>query len=103
MTVDMTGRNTDCGRMITINDLLSVAHAYQQSTGLETTAVSWRVFGDSKKLGALEDGKDIQVKRFVAAMRWFASNWPEDAVWPAGVPVPESTDEVVPASHGAAA
>ena len=44
--------------------------------------------GDSKKLGAIEAGSDIQVRRHEKALRWFADNWPEGAIWPVHVTIP---------------
>jgi hypothetical protein len=59
--------------------------------------VSWRLFEDSKKLGALETGGvDIQTRRLERAVRWLSDNWPPDAVWPQDVLRP-------PASHEEAA
>lgn len=71
-----------------VQQLLALARAYGQAEGIESSTVSWRVFGDTKKLGALEAGGDINVGRFERAMRWFASNWPASAAWPREVPRP---------------
>ncbi|WP_449411437.1 hypothetical protein [Methylobacterium komagatae] len=57
--------------MSAIDRLLSVAQTYREATGLRTTALSWRLFGDSKKLGAIENGADIQVTRYERALQWF--------------------------------
>lgn len=89
MTVDGTGKNTDTQSMVAIEHLLRLSEAYVEATGVEGKTLSWRVFGDSKKLDALQTGSDIQVRRYEGAMRWFADNWPENGVWPAGVPMPE--------------
>lgn len=72
-----------------IDQLLSVARAYGAATGLEPSTVSWRVFGDGKKLGAIEAGADIQVRRYERAIQWFSDNWPEGTAWPEGVDRPE--------------
>lgn len=45
--------------------------------GLPETTLSYRIFGDSKKLAALRGSADITVGRFNAAMCWMAENWPE--------------------------
>lgn len=73
-----------------IDQLLVVARAYANATGLELSTVSWRVFGDTKKLPAIEAGADIQVRRYEKAIQWFSENWPEDARWPDEVARPES-------------
>lgn len=90
--------------MSAIDHLLKLAHAYSDATKKPLVTVSWRAFGDSKKLAALESGLDIQVKRYESAMRWFADNWPVEAVWPEGVPYPAPLPaESDKTSHGAAA
>lgn len=83
ITVAMTG----------IEQLLTVARAYGTAEGIELSTVSWRVMGDTKKLPALEEGKDIQVKRLEGAMSWFSRNWPANAAWPTGVDRPENDKE----------
>ena len=90
MTVDSSGIFTELGRMSGIDSLLLVARRYEDALNIEASTVSWRVFNDSKKLDALRNGKDIQVRRLEAAMRWFSANWPEGAEWPAEVARPES-------------
>lgn len=77
-----------------IASLLKVVRVYQFATGLGQSTVSWRVFGDTKKLGALEAGKDIQVTRLEKAVQWLSDNWPEDAVWPDDVDRPISAEKV---------
>jgi len=69
--------------MIKIEDLVAVADAYREAVGGATeTTVSHRVFGDTKRLSALRDGREITVGRFNHAMRWFAENWPKEAEMP---------------------
>lgn len=82
-----------------IDQLLSVARTYASAEGVELSTVSWRALGDTKKLGALERGKDIQVGRLEKTMRWFANNWPADLPWPDGVerPVAECAEHPAPA------
>lgn len=75
--------------MDSIDSLLKVARAYAAAEGVDLSTASWRVFGDTKKLAAMEAGADIQVRRFERGMRWFSENWPASAAWPAGVVRPE--------------
>lgn len=92
-----------------IASLIRAAEAFRDASGLERTTVSWRLFGDSKKLDALIAGSDIQVRRYEGAMAWLSGNWPEDVDWPEGVVRPHgggslsSGDVVVApgADHGA--
>ena len=71
-----------------IAQLCTLARAYIAAEKVETTTLSWRVFGDTKKLDALFSGKDIQVRRFEKALGWFDQNWPDGATWPKGVTRP---------------
>lgn len=71
-----------------IDHLLNVASAYANAEGVEFSTVSWRVFGDSKKLDAIRNGKDIQVRRFERAMAWFDEHWPTNVAWPSSAPRP---------------
>lgn len=68
--------------MATERDLIALADAYAALTGASETTISCRVFGDSKKLAAIRRGKDITLRRFNAAVQWFADNWPAGAEWP---------------------
>lgn len=63
--------------MIDTATLIMRADAYKALLDVpEDSTVSYRVFGDTKKLGALRNGADITVRRFNAALRWFDENWP---------------------------
>jgi len=84
--------------MSAIAQFLLVARTYRQLSGLKTTALSWRLFGDSKKLGALENGADIQVTRYEKALHWLSNHWPEGAEWPDGVSRPAKTADADEAS-----
>jgi hypothetical protein len=75
--------------MSAIDQLLRLTAEYERAAGVDTVTASWRIFGDSKKLGALKDGKDIQVKRLEAALHWLSANWPADATWPEGIARPQ--------------
>ncbi len=77
--------------MNSIAQLLRVARAYGKWHNIELSTVSYRCMMDTKKLPALVDGADIQVKRFEAAMQWFSDNWPDGCGWPQGIARPEKT------------
>jgi hypothetical protein len=76
-----------------IESLLCVARAYAAAAKVDLSTVSWRALGDTKKLGAMADGADIQVRRYEKTMQWFSDNWPEGFDWPAAVPRPPATAE----------
>lgn len=87
--------------MTQIMHLLALADEFERVERIEGKTLSFRVFGDSKKLAALRDGADITVGRFNAALAWFDKNWPADAVWPEAVNkplTPERFDEMTSAS-----
>lgn len=75
--------------MLQIAHLLTLANEYQRITSVEDKTLSFRMFGDSKKLTALRAESDITTARFNAAIRWFATNWPDGAVWPQTVARPK--------------
>jgi len=78
--------------MTPIDALLTVAQTFTEAQGLKTETVSWRVFGDSKKIALLIGGADLGTRRHAAAMLWFATNWPADLAWPEGIDRPAVTE-----------
>lgn len=80
--------------MFQIVDLLTLADDYERAAKVSDTTLSFRVFGDSKKLFALRAGADITTGRFNDAMVWFASNWPEGVAWPKGIERPVGPADV---------
>ncbi len=75
--------------MLAISNLLQLADGYERFALVTDTTLSFRVFGDSKKLAALRSGSDITTGRFNAAIGWFSANWPEGLAWPEGIERPE--------------
>jgi hypothetical protein len=72
------------GIMIEKNDLLCCADAFMALTGIpHDKTLSYRMFGDSKRLTDLRGDGDITVSRFNNAMRWLVQHWPEGAARPA--------------------
>lgn len=69
--------------MIDASYLIRLADAYKAGCAVTNdSTVSFRVFGDSKKLAQLRAGRDITVSRFNAAVAWFRDNWPDGVTWP---------------------
>ena len=91
IAVDFRSNFTESAGMSGIDELLTVARAYAESEGLALSTVSWRALGDTKKLGDIERGADIQVRRLERTMQWFSDNWPARD-WPAGVPRPSPAE-----------
>lgn len=71
--------------MSAIDDLIAVARAYAEAENIDLSTVSWRALGDTKKLGAIVGGRDIQVRRFEKTMQWFSDHWPAKAAWPSDI------------------
>lgn len=66
-----------------ISDLIRVIDTFKSAADIAAdTTVSYRIFGDSKKLAALRDGAEISVGRFNAAVTWLSENWPETTAQP---------------------
>ena len=74
--------------MNAIAALLALCSEYGRAAGVEPSTVSWRVFGDTKKLQALAGSADIQVRRCERAVQWLSDHWPEGAEWPDDVERP---------------
>lgn len=63
--------------MLSTDQLIALADAYKAAAGIDRDqTVSYRVFGDSKKLAAMRKGGGITVDRFNASIAWFRENWP---------------------------
>lgn len=71
-----------------IHQFLRLTREYERKANVAKTTLSYRLFRDSKKLRALEEGADIQTGRLEAAFAWLSANWPEAAVWPTDIPRP---------------
>lgn len=83
--------------MSATDSILFLARAYAAHVGIDLSAVSWRVFGDSKKLPAIDAGGDLHTRRYEKALQWFADHWPETAVWPEEIERPKGTVKAVSA------
>lgn len=69
--------------IFTTQTLVQIADAFRDASGgLKESTLSYRIFGDSKKLTSMRTDADITLGRFNAAMHWFAENWPEGHVLP---------------------
>lgn len=81
--------------MSAIDHLLRLSRLYMQAEGIELTTLSSRMFNDGKKLGAIEAGSDIQVRRCERAIRWLAERWPAGTEWPSDIlrPAPAPAEQ----------
>ena len=84
--------------MLTKDHLLEIADLFRSLTGVEEVTLSYRIFGDTKKLRVLRGDAGITLDRFNAAMTWFATNWPKGQDLPTRLapfvptPTPEEKD-----------
>lgn len=69
--------------------ILRLADEYLRVVNIRETALSSRLFGESKKLALLRGGADLTVTRYRQVVNWFSENWPSDAVWPDAIARPE--------------
>ena len=101
-TVDNGGKRGINTAMSSLSPLMNLIDAYGALTELPDVTISFRVFGDSKKIAALRGGGDITTSRLDHAVRWFSDKWPEGAEWPEGIDRPARVD-VQNKRHGDAA
>jgi hypothetical protein len=71
-----------------VDRILRLSAAYGRACDLPRVTVSWRLFGDSKKLDQLHAGKDLVTRRAEAALGWFAAHWPDTVEPPAEMIAP---------------
>ncbi len=79
--------------MISAQHIVSLATVYSAATAVPIGTISHRVFDDGKKIQAMEAGADITLRRYNMALRWFAENWPVDAIWPSEVARPSDSEK----------
>lgn len=69
--------------MLNTDDLITLVDAYKTASGVSRDqTVSYRIFGDSKKLASLRNRGDITVSRFNASIEWLRENWPDGRAMP---------------------
>ena len=71
---------------ISIEQLLILARAYSDTTGLALTGVGQRACGNNKIFIRLAEGHGANVLTMTRAAEWFSANWPVGRAWPKGVP-----------------
>ena len=71
---------------ISIEQLLILARAYSDTTGVALTGVGQRACGNNKVFIRLAEGRGANVLTMARAAEWFSANWPAGQAWPKGVP-----------------
>lgn len=69
-------------------NLRSCAEAFAAARGIEISTVGRIAAGDWRFFDRILDGKSFTARKYDEVMRWFADNWPAEAAWPHGVPMP---------------
>ncbi len=76
--------------MLSADQLLILAIAYQEATGAHLRHISQLATQtkNDKTFLRLQEGKGCSTRTINQAARWFVANWPEGLAWPSGVPAP---------------
>ncbi|HYJ44049.1 MAG TPA: hypothetical protein VEW06_06295 [Xanthobacteraceae bacterium] len=74
--------------MLNADQLLLLARAYSQATGLSLYGIGKRACGPSndKAFLRLQRGQGINARTLEQAATWLVNNWPQNALWPISVP-----------------
>jgi hypothetical protein len=76
------------------DQLLAVASAYCEATGVSLSTAGGRAFAESKLLVNLAAGVSSPTfARADRAVAWFSLHWPDGADWPPAVPRPSVDPE----------
>lgn len=72
-------------------NLHELAVRYGAARSLELSTVARQALGDWRFFQRLEDSDraSFTIRKYDAAVSWFAGRWPDDAEWPHDVPRPE--------------
>jgi hypothetical protein len=73
-------------------NLRSVYDAFAAASKLKASTTWARAVGDARFMDRVSGGSTFTVKTYDNALRWFSENWPETAVWPAGVVRPFTSE-----------
>jgi hypothetical protein len=75
--------------MLSTEELLKVARAYAQATGMSLTTIGRWSCNNDKIYKRIAAGGSAALSRSIeTAAAWFHNNWPENARWPDEVPRP---------------
>jgi len=76
-------------------NLLDLAKRYASAMGMEMSTVAQRALGDWRFFQRLQDSEtaSFTVRKYDAAVGWFAARWPEAAAWPEAIVRPTGTQD----------
>lgn len=69
-----------------IDELLALADAYGEATGLAPSGVGRLAAGNDRVFLRLRAGHACRSDTLETAFAWFREHWPVDLPWPEGVP-----------------
>ena len=73
--------------MFSPDDILRLAQAYSEATGLSLARISRRIVANNDKVfSRLTSGLGISTRTAVIVGEYFQSNWPQNVPWPPEVP-----------------
>lgn len=72
--------------MLTATQLLRVAEAYAEFTGMSLAQVGIKSCNNDKVFKRLAAGRGANILTVERATVWFRENWPPKMPWPVGVP-----------------
>jgi hypothetical protein len=67
-----------------LQNLRTLADAYATATGTKLVTVAQRALGDWRFFDRLEESEraSFTIRKYDAAVAWFADRWPSDVEWP---------------------
>lgn len=76
------------------DQIIKVANAYAEFSGISLKTASSRIFNEAKLLGlVLDRSATMTLSRAEKGLIWLSDNWPENAQWPEGVARPSAGGE----------
>src|SRR5580765_4443772 len=72
--------------MLSPDQLLKVANAYAQASGLSLVTVGRAACNNDKIFRRLSEGGGATSRSIEQATSWFELNWPKGLRWPRGIP-----------------
>lgn len=71
-----------------VEDLFPLFDEFSRAAGISQTALSSRLYRESKKIALLRAGGQLTLERFNHTVKYLDANWPVEAVWCGRIPRP---------------
>ena len=79
----------------TVRRLVTLCGIFAESTGRSISTVSRYATGSGETIARLRRGHAITTRRAERAFRFLSANWPEPVEWPADIPRPAASCDVL--------